>query len=337
MRKAYTFDDVALIPQFNNIPSRTEPQLETWLTKNRKMEIPVLCSNMDTAISEELADVLLAEGSIPIFHRFTNFELQEHWVKKYRDRTFVSCGILKIDDTRKLLDLGAIGTCIDVAHGHSDKMFHFIQELKRTHPEKEIIAGNVCTAMAYHDLVNAGADAVKVGVGPGAACTTRMVTGFGVPQFTAIYDCAKIAEKLRVPLIADGGIRNSRDVVLALAAGASTVMLGKLFAMTSESAAQKRKTEKGFEAKFRGQASEDFQNDFYGGLKDKTVAEGIDFWGPVTGSARELLSRLLGGLRSGLTYGGARNIKELQRKAEFVEVTSSYMHESRPRPQEGRD
>jgi IMP dehydrogenase len=337
MRKAYTFDDVALIPQFNNIPSRTEPQLETWLTKNRKMEIPILCSNMDTAISEELADVLLAEGSIPIFHRFTNFELQEHWVKKYRDRTFVSCGILKIDDTRKLLDLGAIGTCIDVAHGHSDKMFHFIQELKRTHPEKEIIAGNVCTAMAYHDLVNAGADAVKVGVGPGAACTTRMVTGFGVPQFTAIYDCAKIAEKLRVPLIADGGIRNSRDVVLALAAGASTVMLGKLFAMTSESAAQKRKTEKGFEAKFRGQASEDFQNDFYGGLKDKTVAEGIDFWGPVTGTTKELLSRLLGGLRSGLTYGGARNIKELQRKAEFVEVTSSYMHESRPRPQEGRD
>ncbi len=156
-----------------------------------------------------------------------------------------------------------MGACIDVAHGHSDRMFQFIQELKRTHPDKEIIAGNVCTAMAYHDLVNAGADAVKVGVGPGAACTTRMVTGFGVPQLSAIYDCAKIAEKLRVPLIADGGIRNSRDVVLALAAGASTVMIGKLFAMTSESAAPKRKSESsptGMEAKFRGQASEDFQN-----------------------------------------------------------------------------
>lgn len=333
MRKAYTFDDVALVPQFNNVPSRTEPSVETWLTKNRKMNIPIICANMDTSINEELADLLLKEGSIPIFHRFTPMEVQERWVKKYKDKTFISCGILKIDETRKLLDLGAIGTCIDVAHGHSDRMFHFIQELKRTHPEKEIIAGNVCTAMAYHDLVNAGADAVKVGVGPGAACTTRMVTGFGVPQFTAIYDCAKIAEKLRVPLIADGGIRNSRDVVLALAAGASTVMIGKLFAMTSESAAQKRKTEKGMEAKFRGQASEDFQNDFYGGLKDKTVAEGIDFWGPVTGSARDLIGTLLGGLRSGLTYGGARSIKELQRKAEFVEVSSSYMHESKPRPE----
>ncbi len=334
MKKAYTFDDVALVPQYNNVPSRTEPLLETWLTKNRKIQIPLICANMDTTISDELADILIQEGTLPIFHRFTKWEMQEKWVKKYGENTFVSCGIQKIDEVRKLLDLGACGVCIDVAHGHSEKMFHFIHELKRTHPDKEIIAGNVCTAMAYHDLVNAGADAVKVGVGPGAACTTRMVTGFGVPQFSAVMDCAEVAEKLRVPLIADGGIRTSRDVVLALAAGASTVMIGKLFALTEESAAPKRKNEKGGqEAKFRGQASEDFQNDFYGGLKDKTVAEGIDFWAPVSGSAKQLIRDLLGGLRSGLTYGGARNIKELQRKAEFVEVTASYMHESRARPE----
>lgn len=335
-KKAFTFDDVALVPQFNNVPSRTEPSLETWLTKNRKMQIPILPSNMDTVISEELADILLEQGSHPIMHRFAPFDVLEKWVKKYKEKTFISSGIQKIDEARKLLDLGPAGICIDVAHGHSDRMFHFIEELKRTHPDKEIIAGNVCTAMAYHDLVNAGADAVKVGVGPGAACTTRMVTGFGVPQFTAIYECAKIAEKLRVPLIADGGIRGSRDVVLALAAGASTVMIGKLFSMTTESAAPKRKSSasaSGWEAKFRGQASEDFQNDYYGGLKSKTVAEGIDFWGPVSGSAEELIVLLLGGLRSGLTYGGARSIKELQRKAEFVEVTSSYIRESKPRPE----
>jgi IMP dehydrogenase len=334
-RRGYTFDDVALVPQFNNVPSRTEPTLETWLTKNRKIQIPLLCANMDTAISEELAEVLIDSGTVPIYHRFTAFEKQLEWVKKFGKNTFISCGILKIDETRKLLDAGAAGVCIDVAHGHSDRMFHFIQELKKSHPENDVIAGNVCTAMAYHDLVNAGADAVKVGVGPGAACTTRMVTGFGVPQFTAVYECAKIAEKLRVPLIADGGIRTSRDVVLALAAGASTVMIGKLFAMTKESAAPKRESTtaiSGLECKFRGQASEDFQTDFYGGLKDKTVAEGIDFWGPVTGSAEELINQLLGGLRSGLTYGGAKNIKELQRKAEFVEVSSSYMSESKPRP-----
>ena len=334
-RRGYTFDDVALVPQFNNVPSRTEPSLETWLTKNRKIHVPILCANMDTAIGDDLADILIKEGSVPIYHRFTPFEAQLKWVKKYGQNTFISCGILKIDETRTLLDAGAAGVCIDVAHGHSDRMFHFIQELKRTHPDKDVIAGNVCTAMAYHDLVNAGADAVKVGVGPGAACTTRMVTGFGVPQFTAVYDCAKIAEKLRVPLIADGGIRTSRDVVLALAAGASTVMIGKLFAMTKESAAPKRANTNlasGLEAKFRGQASEDFQTDFYGGLKDKTVAEGIDFWGPVTGGAEQLIHDLLGGLRSGLTYGGAKSIKELQRKAEFIEVSLSYMTESKPRP-----
>lgn len=335
MREALTYDDVALVPQFNNIPSRTEPSLESWLTKNLKISMPILAANMDTVISYEMAEILLTQGSIPIFHRFTSFDEQIKWVKRFKDKTFVSCGIQKIEETHKLLDLGALGVCIDVAHGHSDRMFRHIEELKKTHPDKEIIAGNVCTAMAYHDLVNAGADAVKVGVGPGAACTTRMVTGFGIPQFSAVQDCATIAEKLRVPLIADGGIRTSRDIVLALAAGASSVMIGKLFAMTNESAAQKRKSEKtasGFEAKFRGQASEDFQNEFYGGLKAKTVAEGIDFWGPVTGKFEELLAKFLGGIRSGMTYGGARNIKELQRKAEFVRVTNSYIFESKPRP-----
>ncbi|MES2272785.1 MAG: guanosine monophosphate reductase [Chlamydiota bacterium] len=335
MRHALTYDDVALVPQFNNIPSRTEPSLESWLTKKMKIGIPILAANMDTVISYEMAEVLLGYGSIPIFHRFTTFEDQIKWVKKFKDKTFISCGILKIDETRQLLDLGALGVCIDVAHGHSDRMFRHIEELKKSHPDKEIIAGNVCTAMAYHDLVNAGADAVKVGVGPGAACTTRMVTGFGIPQFTAVQDCARIAEKLRVPLIADGGIRTSRDVVLALAAGASSVMIGKLLAQTIESAAPKRKTEKypsGYEAKFRGQASADFQNEFYGGLKAKTVAEGIDFWGPVTGSTEDLLNVLLGGIRSGMTYGGGRNLKELQRKAEFVQVTATYIQESKPRP-----
>ncbi len=331
MRQALTYDDVALVPQFNNIPSRTEPLLESWLTREMKLDIPILAANMDTVISSEMADLLIEQGSIPIFHRFTSFDEQIAWVKRYQNKTFISCGIQKLDETRQLFDLGAAGVCIDVAHGHSDRMFAHIEELKKRHPDKQVIAGNVCTAMAYHDLVNAGADAVKVGVGPGAACTTRVVTGFGVPQFTAVSDCAKIAEKLRVPLIADGGIRGSRDVVLALAAGASTVMIGKLFAMTKESAAQKRTTAQGLEAKFRGQASADFQNEFYGGLKAKTVAEGVDFWGPVTGSALELINNLLGGIRSGMTYGGARSIKELQRKAEFVQVTSAYGVESRPR------
>lgn len=338
MKNAYTFDDVALVPQFNNIPSRTVPTLDTWLTRNLKMNIPILAANMDTVIGDELADILIIEGSVPIYHRFTPFEDQKKWVQKYKDKTFISCGIQhqKLDEIYELLDMGAKGICIDVAHGHSDRMFDFIETIKKKMPNKDVIAGNVCTAMAYHDLVNAGADAVKVGIGPGAACTTRIVTGFGVPQFTAIADCALVAEKLRVPLIADGGIRTSRDVVLALAAGASSVMIGKLFALTHESAAPKRHSMEGsgLEAKYRGQASKDFQNEFYGGLREKTVAEGVDFWGRVSGNAPELINNLLGGLRSGMTYGGAKNIKELQRKAEFVIVTPSYSIESYPREHE---
>ena len=324
LKHAYTFDDIALVPQFNNIASRTEPDLSSWLTKRRKVEIPLLAANMDTVIGEQLADILVEQGTVPIFHRFAPFEEQERWVKKYGEQIFISCGLGPLEKTRKLLDLGASGVCIDVAHGHSHLMFDAIRELKRTHEHCDVIAGNVCTAMAYHDLVNAGADAVKVGIGPGSACTTRVVTGFGVPQFTAIRDCALVANRLRVPLIADGGMRTGRDIVLALAAGANSVMIGKLFATTEESAAPKE----GGRAKYRGQASQDFQEDFYGGLKEKTVAEGVDFWLPVTGSAEELIKNLLGALRSGLTYGGARSIKELQRKAEFVSVSSTYQQES---------
>jgi len=335
MRRAYTFDEVALVPQFNNIPSRTEPTLESWLTKSRKVEMPLVASNMDSVIGADLAEVLLANGGFPIYHRFTTHEEQKAWVRRFEGRTYVSSGMREMEKVRELLDVGALGVCIDIAHGHSDQMMRFVEELKRSHPERDVIAGNVCTPMAYHDLVNAGADAVKVGIGPGAACTTRMVTGFGVPQFTAVRECAAAADKLRVPLIADGGIRSSRDIVLALAAGASTVMIGKLFALTAQSAAEKRPAASDggepLEAKFRGQASEDFQNEYYGGLKRNTVPEGVDFWAPVSGSAQQLIDDLLGGLRSGLTYGGARSIKELQRKAEFVAVGPAYATESAPR------
>ena len=333
MRRTYTFDEIALVPQFNNIPSRTEPDLRTWLTRDRRVDMPLVAANMESVMSEALAEVLLANGTLPIHHRFTDEAQQKAWVRRFENRTFVSCGMKDVDRVRMLLDLGAVGVCVDIAHGHSDQMMRFVEGLKRAHDDKQVIAGNVCTAMAYHDLVNAGADAVKVGIGPGAACTTRMVTGFGVPQFTAVRDCAAVAEKLRVPLIADGGIRGSRDIVLALAAGASTVMVGKLFALTEESASEKRPVPGnggGLEAKYRGQASADFQNDFYGGLKRNTVAEGTDFWAPVSGSARTCIEELLGGLRSGMTYAGARNVKELQRKAEFVAVGPAYMAESRP-------
>ena len=359
MKKGLTFDDVALVPQYDNIGSRTCGTIDfkTWLTKNRAIDIPILAANMDTVIGEELAEVLLEHGTLPIFHRFTEEKEQIAWAKKFGPQTFMSIG-LNVDP--RLLDKYAkanvAGVVIDIAHGHSENMLNLIRDIKETH-DFDVIAGNVCTVDGYVDLATAGADAVKVGVGPGAACTTRITTGFGVPQFTAIQDCANKAKKYSVPIIADGGIRGSADIAKALAAGATTVMMGKLFALTSKSAAEKRSvivqgtkdrklrvdgnakfTEvdgpntKQIEAKYRGQASKDFQNEFKGGLKKGTVAEGTDFWSPVTGTTEALIEELLGGLRSAMTYGGARTIGEFQRKAEFIEVNSgSYMLESNPR------
>ncbi len=338
MKEALTFDDVALVPRYNNVNSRTEPDLHSWLTKEIRIGMPLIPANMDTVIGMDLAQVIIGNGGMPIFHRFTSFKEQEQWVSQLNGLCILSCGVGKFDEISKLADLGPVGICIDVAHGHSDKMVHLVEKIKTHYSGLEVIAGNVCTARAYHDLVNAGADAVKVGIGPGAACTTRMVTGFGVPQFTAVRDCAEESQHLRVPIIADGGIRSSADIVKALAAGASTVMMGKLFALTNESAAEKVKdARQGLKfgvgigplmAKYRGQSSEDFQNEYYGGLKEKTVAEGSDFWAPVTGSAQSVIDQLLGGVRSGMTYAGARDIKELQRKAEFVRVTDNYLEES---------
>ena len=348
MKQGLTFDDVALSPVFNNIESRTEPNTSTQLTTNITMAIPLLASNMDTVIGPELAKVLVETGSVPIFHRFAKFEQKVAWINAF-PTSFMSCGIRQGDlvEIEKLLEETALkGVCFDIAHGHDMRLLKTITTIKNKYPELEVIAGNVCTPDGYRDLVTAGATAVKVGIGPGAACTTRKVTGFGFPQFTAIQEIAAVKKKLLVPIIADGGIRGSADIVKALAAGADSVMLGKLFALTNESAAVKRYDKKlmmmpggpreyddgPLLAKYRGQASADFQEEYFGATKDGTVPEGEAFWAPVSGPAIDLIQKLLAGLRSGMTYGGARSIRELQRKAEFIQVTGNYEAESSPRP-----
>ena len=350
MKQALTFDDVALVPVFNNVESRTEPKTSTCLTPQIKMSIPLLASNMDTVIGPELARVLVEAGSVPIFHRFAKFEQKVAWINEF-PTSFLSCGIRPGDvvEIEKLLEETPLrGVCFDIAHGHDMRLLKLIASLKNKYPELEVIAGNVCTPDGYRDLVTVGATTVKIGIGPGAACTTRKVTGFGVPQFTAIQEIAAVKKKLLIPIIADGGIRGSADIVKALAAGADSVMLGKLFALTNESAAPKRwkacgpnsAYHYGFEAKevgyqqakYRGQASADFQEDYFGATKDGTVPEGEAFWADVSGPAMNLIQKLMAGLRSGMTYGGARSIPELQRKAEFIQVTGNYEAESSPRP-----
>ncbi len=337
--KALTFDDICLVPQYNNVGSRLEPEVDSYLTAETVIDIPIVASNMESVTGPELADVMLDVGSVPIFPRMEIKQVKD-LSEKY-ERSFYSWGV-NIDTLKEFIDLNLPYICLDVAHGHSDKMEYAIKTIKDRYPMTEIIAGSVCTARAVHDLVNWGADAIRVGIGPGAACTTRTVTGFGIPQFSAILECSAEARRYGVPIIADGGIRTSGDIVKALAAGASSVMIGKLFAATVESAAQKRTIgaeilerglpadtlkflqRQGVEALYRGQASSHFQ-------REGMIPEGEEEWIEVTGPAKTMISTLVGGVKSGMTYGGASTIEELQRKAEFREVNPSYMKESEVR------
>lgn len=234
---------------------------------------------------------------------------------------------------------GADALVVDIAHGHSDHAIHMVRDLKRRFPQVEVIAGNVATAQGVRDLAEAGADAVKVGVGSGSICTTRIVTGFGVPQLTAIMDCARAARELDVPIIADGGIRNGGDVTKALAAGADTVMVGSLLAGTEESPGasivrdgRRFKVVRGMaslSANVERRAIEKGQDAPADPLEwEQVVPEGVEEVVPYRGDVADILHQLVGGLRSGLSYAGATCIAELQQNAEFIRMTPGGMRES---------
>ena len=226
---------------------------------------------------------------------------------------------------------------VDTAHGHSKNVLDTIKKLKQQWPEIQVIGGNVATAEATKALIEAGVDAVKVGIGPGSICTTRVVAGIGVPQLTAIKDCVKAASVYDIPIIADGGIRYSGDIVKAIAAGASCVMLGSIFAGTDEAPGEailyegrKYKSYRGMGsigAMVRGSSDRYFQS---GASEEKLVPEGVEGMIPFKGSVEDIAYQLCGGLRSGMGYCGAKTIIELQKKAKFIKITNAGRTESHP-------
>ncbi|HLV09960.1 MAG TPA: IMP dehydrogenase, partial [Halanaerobiales bacterium] len=226
---------------------------------------------------------------------------------------------------------------VDTAHGHSTGVLKIIEGIKSEYPDLELIGGNVATAEATEDLIKAGADVVKVGIGPGSICTTRVVAGVGVPQITAIDDCARKAKEYNVPVIADGGIKFSGDIVKALAAGADVVMLGSLLAGTEESPGE-LEIYKGRSYKvYRGMGSigamqEGSKDRYFQEREDlkKLVPEGIEGRVPYKGSLEDTVYQLIGGVRAGMGYCGAATIKELQEKGRFVRITPAGLRESHP-------
>lgn len=235
----------------------------------------------------------------------------------------------------ELISHGVDAIVVDTAHGHSRGVVETVRYIRSKYPGIEIVAGNVATGHATEDLINAGANAVKVGVGPGSICTTRIIAGIGVPQMTAIYDCATVAKKYNVPIIADGGIRFSGDLVKALAAGASSVMLGSLFAGTEESPGEIEIYQGRSFKVYRGMGSlgamgagskdRYFQHD-----QEKLVPEGIEGRVPYKGSLSETVFQLIGGLRAGMGYCGAPNIEKLMTNSKFIKITQAGLNESHP-------
>jgi IMP dehydrogenase len=330
-----TFDDVLLVPNYNGIRSRQDVSTRATLG-GLTFELPLVSSNMDTITGSAMATKMAALGGLGILHRFLTIEANVAELRRCPDpsRVGVSIGVGESGLARAeaLFAAGARIVCVDVAHGHAKSVNQTIRELRAKWKDQlVIIAGNVATYAGADYLAAAGADAIKVGIGPGSVCTTRIKTGFGVPQLTAIMECQKVDR----PLIADGGIRNPGDAVKALAAGASMVMLGGSLAGTDETPGDplERQNPDGSVSKvkrFRGMASREAQEDFMGQMAEWKTAEGIAVEVPARGPVEDVIRDLMGGIRSGLTYAGSSDIKQLQRKAQFVRVSPATAHESGP-------
>lgn len=354
-----TFDDVLLIPQRTRVESRKHVAVSTRLSRRVALKIPIVSSNVPWCTEAPMAIALARLGGIGILHRMTTVEAQVDQLtetkaalgdlERYPDATRDSWGRLavgaavgaKVDDrdrAARLVDAGADLLVVDIAHGHADYALDCVAALKSAHPEIDVIGGNVATADAVRDLVDAGADAVKVGIGPGGICSTRLVAGAGVPQLTAILDCVAEARHHDVPIIADGGIRTSGDIVKALAAGASSVMLGSLLAGTEESAAylvemdnRRYKISTGFVTlgvalTRKRVAGEDVSRAEILDYVPEGVEATFEYLGPLDNHVRQLI----GGVQSGISYTGSASIPEMWRKRRFIRVTDAGRGENRP-------
>ena len=339
VRIGLTFDDVLLVPQRSQVRSRQNVSVATKLSLNVDLGLPIVAANMDTVCEWEMAIALGAMGGIGMIHRFLTIDQQASQVRKVKGEG-VQVGAAigtdrdAIERAKAVIDAGVDVLVLDIAHGHSDHAIDTVRALKKAFPGTDLVAGNVATREGAEDLIRAGADSIKVGVGPGGVCTTRLIAGVGVPQLTAINDCAG----LDVPVIGDGGIRTSGDIAKALAAGAHSVMIGSMFAGTKESPGEVEQSPHGLVKRVRGMAS--FEALERRALREGTevdaeyfeqrAPEGVEGTVAYKGSVIQVTNKLMAGVRSAMSYCDARSIDEFQANARFIRITNAGLTESHP-------
>ena len=358
-KKGLTFDDVLLIPAESHVLPN-EVKLDTKLAPNLQLHIPLISAGMDTVTEGNMAIAMAENGGLGVIHKNLSIEAQVEEVKKAKGKTvdpnlphpavdnqgrlLAAAAVGVTSDTFEraeiLLEAGADAIVIDTAHGHSAGVLRKIKEIREHFSNATLIAGNVATGEGTAALFDAGVDVVKVGIGPGSICTTRIVAGVGVPQITAIYDAASVAQKYGKKIIADGGIKYSGDVVKALAAGGNAVMLGSMFSGTTEAPGTIFTNEGKQFKSYRGMGSVGAMSQqhgssdryFQGGVNEanKLVPEGVEALVPYKGDVSNIIYQIDGGLRAGMGYVGAGTIEELIENSQFVQITNAGLRESHP-------
>ena len=341
IKESLTFDDVLLLPQYSKVlPTDTDISLS--LTKKINLKVPFLSSAMDTVTESKMAIALAKSGGIGVIHRNLNIKEQTKEIIKVKKKNLyvgAAVGTNKTEDierTKSLIANGCDLIVIDTAHGHSDKVLKMLSELKKINKVIPICVGNIATGPAAKKLYDSGADIIKVGIGPGSICTTRMVAGIGVPQISAIMEVKKTLKNKKVKIISDGGIKFSGDIAKALAAGADAIMMGSIFAGTDESPGRKFKFKGKVYKEYRGMGSIGAMSSgsanryFQKNYKDKSkfVPEGVEGRVEYKGNVSKIIYQLKGGLRSSMGYIGAKNLKQISKNAKFIKITKAGFYES---------
>ena len=341
IKEALTFDDVLLTPKYSEIlPS--EVTTNTSLSKNLNLKIPIITSAMDTVTESKMAIAIAKAGGIGVIHRNLDIKSQISEINKVKSKKLlvgaaVGAGPLEYKRAEAILKANVDLIVVDTAHGHTKKVGEIIRKIKKLKSNKTTLcAGNIATTEAAKFLIKLGAEVIKVGIGPGSICTTRLVAGIGVPQLSAILAVRKSVGRKKVSIIADGGIKFSGDISKALAAGADAVMIGSLFAGTNESPGKIIKKNGKLFKSFRGMGSIGAMNkgsaDRYFQTKQKDtskyVPEGVEGLVKYKGSVEKIIYRLIGGLKSSMGYLGKKKIINLRNKPKFVKITKAGFYES---------